>query len=89
MVPAMSLYTQFGNEVYIVKDAGTHDVKRGKHWIPLRLVLVEDEHGKLRYEFAEVLRADGGYKNIIAAADVAEKISLTGPELSAALREAE
>lgn len=83
-------FNRWGTRVTITAFCGKHQPK----WagVPLSLVRVtlhDPDGDREDYQFATNLRADGGYETIAQAMEAAPEMVLKGPELKAALKQAE
>lgn len=85
----MAIYNRFGDKLVIVQKCGEHQPKG--FTAPVMLVGVKfDDEGEnhLRYQFAEALKADGGWQEIKSAVDAATLNVVSGSSLVAAIQQA-
>jgi hypothetical protein len=81
------IYTRWGSKIKICINCGQHQPQEFR--APITLLRVKHiETQEFDYQFAEFLRADKGYNEILQAIEVAETEILTGRDLKKALRKA-
>lgn len=86
----MAIYSRFGAQVDVVANAGQHVPRWAGRNVRLGLVRVRfHDNNTTCYVWTRTLRAEGGPAEIDAAVAAAPEVVLEGPELAAAMKEAE
>lgn len=82
------IYQKFGCTLTVIGNCGEHQPPYLNYDALLLKVHYEDD-GQEGFQFAELLRADKGFHEILHAAESAPRIILTDDELKAAFKDAE
>jgi len=85
------IFTRYGGLVTVIADCGLHCPQGSKYEARLLKVNIAFDHGAAKlgvYRFADFLKADNGYNEIIQVMQTVPSITLTGVELVEAIEQA-
>jgi len=80
------IYTRWGEPVTVVAACG--ECQPAGFCAPVTLVRVQFGDGDERYRFAQFLRADGGFSEILTAVQSARPVRLSAAALEVAIQQA-